>query len=49
MLRDIREPAADPAAYAAELEEGWGGLLSYRDIGWKHSSMDTEPEDNTVT
>jgi hypothetical protein len=49
MLRDIRELRNDPAAYAAELEQRWGGLLSYRYIGRKYSSMDTGPEDNTVT
>jgi hypothetical protein len=49
MLRDIRELQNDPAAYAAELQRRWGGLLSYRYIGRKYSSMDTGPEDNTVT
>ena len=49
MLRDIRELRNDPAAYAAELQRRWGGLLSYRYIGRKYSSMDTGPEDNTVT
>src|SRR5215471_18447113 len=49
MLRDIRELRGDPAAYAAELQRRWGGLLSYRYIGRKFSSMDTGPEDNTVT
>ncbi len=49
MLRDIRELRNDPAAYAAELEQRWGGLLSYRYIGRKTSSMDTGPVDNTVT
>jgi hypothetical protein len=49
MLRDIRELRNDPAAYAAELQQRWGGLLSYRYIGRKYSSMDTGPEDNTVT
>jgi hypothetical protein len=49
MLRDIRELRNDPAAYAAELERRWGGLLSYRYIGRKYSSMDTGVEDNTVT
>jgi len=48
MLRDIQELRSDPAAYAAELQRRWGGLLSYRYIGRKHSSMDTGPEDNTV-
>lgn len=49
MLRDIRELRNDPDAYAAELQRRWGGLLSYRYIGRKHSSMDTGEEDNTVT
>jgi hypothetical protein len=49
MLLDIRELQNDPAAYAAELQRRWGGLLSYRYIGRKYSSMDTGPEDNTVT
>jgi hypothetical protein len=49
MLRDIRELRNDPAAYAAELQRRWGGLLSYRYIGRKHSSMDTGAVDNTVT
>jgi hypothetical protein len=49
MLRDIRELRNDPDAYAAELQRRWGGLLSYRYIGRKYSSMDTGPEDNTVT
>ncbi len=49
MLRDIRDLRNDPAAYAAELERRWGGLLSYRYIGRKYSSMDTGPDDNTVT
>jgi hypothetical protein len=48
MLRDIRELREDPAAYAAELQRRWGGLLSYRYIGRKTSSMDTGPVDNTV-
>ena len=49
MLRDIRELRNDPAEYAAELQRRWGGLLSYRYIGRKYSSMDTGEEDNTVT
>jgi len=49
MLRDIRELRNDPDAYAAELQKRWGGLLSYRYIGRQYSSMDTGPEDNTVT
>ncbi len=46
--RDIRELAGDPDAYRAELERRWSGLLSYRYIGRNHSSMNWEPEDNTV-
>ena len=49
MLRDIRELRNDPDVYAAELQRRWGGLLSYRYIGRKYSSMDTGEEDNTVT
>ncbi len=49
MLKDIRELKNDPEAYAAELERRWTGLLSYRYIGRNHSSMNTGPEDNTVT
>jgi hypothetical protein len=49
MLRDIRELKDDPAAYAAELERRWTGLLSYRYIGRNHGSMNTGPVDNTVT
>jgi hypothetical protein len=48
-LKDIRELKNDPEAYAAELERRWTGLLSYRYIGRNHSSMNTGPEDNTVT
>lgn len=48
-LKDIRELKNDPDAYAAELEKRWTGLLSYRYIGRNHSSMNTGPEDNTVT
>jgi hypothetical protein len=48
-LRDIRELKDDPEAYAAELERRWTGLLSYRYIGRNHGSMNTGPEDNTVT
>jgi hypothetical protein len=49
MLRDIREMKDDPAAYAAELRRRWGGLLSYRYIGRKYSSMDLGEVDNSVT
>jgi hypothetical protein len=48
-LRDIRELADDPQAYAAELQRRWTGLLSYRYIGRNHASMNTGPADNTVT
>jgi hypothetical protein len=49
MLRDIRELAGDPDAYAAELRRRWGGLLSYRYIGRSYASMDLGPADDTVT
>ena len=49
MVRDIRELQQDPVAYAAELQRRWGGLLSYRYIGRKYSSMDIGDVDNTVT
>ena len=49
MPRDIRELLDDPEAYAAELRRRWGGLLSYRYIGRRWSSMDVGPADNTVT
>jgi hypothetical protein len=48
-FRDIRELKDDPAAYAAELERRWTGLLSYRYIGRSYGSMNTGPVDNTVT
>ncbi|QLL05384.1 hypothetical protein [Mycobacterium vicinigordonae] len=48
-LRDIRELADDPDAYRDELFRRWTGLLSYRYIGRKHSSMDLGEVDNTVT
>lgn len=48
-MRDIRQLKDDPAAYAAELQRRWTGLLSYRYIGRNHSSMNTGPVDNTVT
>ena len=43
MPRDIRELRDDPAAYAAELRQRWGGLLSYRYLGRTYSSMDLGP------
>jgi len=49
MPRDIRDLREDPAAYAAELRQRWGGLLSYRYIGRTWSQMDLGPTDNTVT
>lgn len=48
-LRDIRELADNPDAYRDELFRRWTGLLSYRYIGRKHSSMDLGEVDNTVT
>jgi hypothetical protein len=48
-MRDIRELKEDPTAYAEELRRRWGGLMSYRYIGRKYSSMDLGEVDNTVT
>jgi hypothetical protein len=48
-LRDIRDLKDDPSGYARELQRRWGGLLSYRYIGRKYSSMDLGEVDNTVT
>lgn len=48
VVRDIRELADDPAAYAAELHRRWGGLLSYRYIGRHHESMTVGSVDDTV-
>jgi hypothetical protein len=48
-MKDIRELKDDPEAYAEELKRRWTGLLSYRYIGRNHGSMNTGPEDNTVT
>lgn len=48
-LRDIRELIDDTDAYRDELYKRWTGLLSYRYIGRKHSSMDIGEVDNTVT
>jgi hypothetical protein len=48
-LRDIRELRNDSEAYRDELYRRWTGLLSYRYIGRKHSSMDLGEVDNTVT
>lgn len=47
--RDIRELAGDSDAYRDELYRRWTGLLSYRYIGRKHSSMDLGETDDTVT
>src|SRR5574338_682411 len=48
-LRDIRELAGDPQAWAAELRRRWGGLLSYRYLGRRYASMDAgEGIDATV-
>ncbi|MGD1239260.1 hypothetical protein [Mycobacterium seoulense] len=48
-LRDIRELAGDSEAYRDELYRRWTGLLSYRYIGRRHSSMDLGEVDDTVT
>ncbi|OBF17354.1 hypothetical protein A5725_23535 [Mycobacterium kubicae] len=47
-LRDIRELTNDSAAYRDELYRRWTGLLSYRYIGRKHSSMNLGDADDTV-
>jgi hypothetical protein len=47
-LRDIRELAKDSDAYRDELFRRWTGLLSYRYIGRKHSSMNIGETDDTV-
>jgi hypothetical protein len=39
-LKDIRELKGDKQAYAAELEQRWSGLLSYRYIGRRFADMD---------
>jgi hypothetical protein len=47
--RDIRELKGDKAAYAAELERRWSGLLSYRYLGRRYADMDVgEGIDATV-
>jgi hypothetical protein len=48
-LRDIRELTNDTDAYRDELFRRWTGLLSYRYIGRKHSSMNLGETDDTVT
>ncbi|ORB74109.1 hypothetical protein [Mycobacterium scrofulaceum] len=47
-LRDIRDLSGDSDAYRDELYRRWTGLLSYRYIGRKHSSMDLGEVDDTV-
>jgi hypothetical protein len=47
-VRDIREFSDDPDAYRDELFRRWTGLLSYRYIGRKHSSMNVGDTDDTV-
>ncbi|OIN79822.1 hypothetical protein [Mycobacterium malmoense] len=47
-LRDIRELVNDSDAYREELFRRWTGLLSYRYIGRKHSSMNLGETDDTV-
>ena len=47
-LRDIRELLGDADAYRDELHRRWTGLLSYRYIGRKHSSMNIGDSDDTV-
>lgn len=44
-MRDIRELAGDPAAYAEELRSRWGALLSYRYVGRRFAGMDVEADD----
>jgi len=48
-LRDIRELTNNTDAYRDELFRRWTGLLSYRYIGRKHSSMNLGETDDTVT
>ena len=48
-LRDIRELINNADAYRDELFRRWTGLLSYRYIGRKHSSMNLGEADDTVT
>src|ERR1700716_3575031 len=48
-LRDIRELKDDTDAYRDELFRRWTGLLSYRYIGRRHSSMNVGDVDDTVT
>lgn len=48
-MRDIRELRADKDAYADELKRRWTGLLSYRYIGRRQSSMDIDASGNPIT
>src|ERR1700744_932256 len=48
-LRDIRELMGDSGAYRDELYRRWTGLLSYRYIGRKPSSMNIGDAADTVT
>lgn len=48
-LRDIRDFMGDSDAYRDELYRRWTGLLSYRYIGRKHSTMNLGEADDTVT
>jgi hypothetical protein len=48
-MRDIRELADQPEAYAAELSQRWGGLLSYRYIGRRFGVIDVGQIEETVT
>lgn len=43
-MRDIRELASDPEAYAEELRNRWGALLSYRYVGRRFAGMDAADE-----
>jgi hypothetical protein len=43
-MKDIRDLKDDRAAYAAELQQRWTGLLSYRYIGKRTGSMDVGAE-----
>jgi len=47
-LKDIRELRDDKAAYAAELEQRWSGLLSYRYIGRRFAGMDVGDDIDAV-
>jgi hypothetical protein len=47
-LRDIRELRDDPEAYREELQRRWSGLLSYRYLGRKISSMNLGEEDDSI-